>query len=193
MNNTIIYLVGNPGVGKQAIAEALAKTENITQIDNHLYTAPIFALSEDFSNPKHKEYRLKMRDVVYQAMLDLCPKEQSFVFTNVVYKNNGDLRECPLEQIARKRGALFVPVHLKCNLAENKRRIRNPFRKKYHKTTNPDVLDNIEIPKIVHENLKELDVTNLSVNMAVKEIIKHIKSLQKERFSTPQIEIAYAR
>ena len=179
MENTIIYLIGNPGVGKLTIAKKIAEQKNIKLVDNHVYTNSIFSISEDFTNPKHQEYRLKVRDVVYDAMVDLCPPEQSFILTNVIYEGEESLCLPQLETVAERRGSIFVPVHLKCDMEENRRRIRNPFRKDYFKTTDPKVLDTVSTPLIMHKNLKELDITNLSPEEAANEIINHANRLQK--------------
>lgn len=181
MKNTIIYLIGNPGIGKQTIAKKIAAREEFTIVDNHSYTNAIFAISSDFTNPKHEYYRLQVRDVVYNAITDLCPAEQSFIFTNVIYRGEENICIQPLQKLAEKRNALFIPVWLQCSKDENKRRIKNPFRAEQHKTRDAAVLDTIPQPTIDLPNLMTLDTTYLSADASAQIIIEHAKNIERQK------------
>ena len=47
MKNTIIYLIGGGGIGKQTIAREIRKKQRITVVDNHSYTNAIFSISKN--------------------------------------------------------------------------------------------------------------------------------------------------
>lgn len=184
MRNTIIYLIGGPGVGKQTIAKEIQKKQSFTLVDNHSYTNAIFSVSKNYSHPKHEEYRLKVRNIVLEAMGEICPKGESFIFTNVISLGEENSYYKPVEKLANTRQALFVPVMLLCDVNENKKRIANPFRKKFLKTINPDVVQqiaNVGLPEIEHPNLLRLDVTKLSATEAAFQIIKHANHVRKKQ------------
>lgn len=182
MRNTIIYLIGGPGVGKQTIAKEIQKKQSFTLVDNHSYTNAIFSISKNYDHPKHEEYRLKVRNIVLEAMGEICPKGESFIFTNVISKGEEDSYYKPVEKLATTREALFIPVTLSCDLNENKKRIANPFRKEYLKTLNPEAVQqiaNLGLPEIKHPNLLQLDVTKLSAADAAVQIIEHANHICK--------------
>ena len=181
MKNTIIYLIGGPGIGKQTIAREIRKKQRITVVDNHSYTNAIFSISKNYAHPKHEEYRLKVRNIVLEAMSEICPKNESFVLTNVISLGEEFFYYKPVEELARKRKALFIPFILSCGLEENKKRIVNPFRKKYMKTVNPDVVEqiaNLGQPSIKHHNILHLDVTNLTASEAATQIVNYVNYIR---------------
>ena len=184
MKNTIIYLIGGPGVGKQTIAKEIQKKQSFTLVDNHSYTNAIFSISKNYSHPKHEEYRLKVRNIVLEAMGEICPKGESFMFTNVISLGEETSYYKPVENLANTRRSLFIPVMLLCEMKENQKRIANPFRKKFLKTINPEVVQqiaNLGLPEIEHPNLLRLDVTKLSAAEAALQIITHVNHIRKKQ------------
>ena len=184
MKNTIIYLIGDPGVGKQTIAKEIQKKQSFTLVDNHSYTNAIFSISKNYSHPKHEEYRLKVRNIVLEAMGEICPKGESFIFTNVISLGEETSYYKPVENLANTRRSLFIPVMLLCEMKENQKRIANPFRKKFLKTINPEVVQqiaNLGLPEIEHPNLLRLDVTKLSAAEAALQIITHVNHIRKKQ------------
>jgi len=182
MKNTIIYLIGGPGIGKQTIAKEIQDKQYLKLVDNHSYTNAIFSISKNYNNPKHEEYRLKVRNIVLEAINNLCPKEESFIFTNVISLGEEKAYYTPVEKLANTRRALFVPVLLSCETNENMRRITNPFREKYLKTTDKNAVLEIAklgIPEISHPNLLTLDVTHLTAADAALTIINHANNIRK--------------
>lgn len=182
MKNTIIYLIGGPGIGKQTIAKEIKEKQNFTIVDNHSYTNAIFSISKNYDHPKHEEYRLKVHNIVIEAIGDICPESDCFIFTNVISCGEEDSYYRPVEELAKKRRALFIPVLLPCNSIKNKKRIANPFRKKHLKTIDPNVVDQITAlgpPLINHQNLLRLDVTNLSATGVASQIIDYTNNIRK--------------
>ena len=179
MRNTIIYLIGGPGVGKQTIAKEIPQRQSFTLVDNHSYTNAIFSVSKNYSHPKHEEYQLKVRNIVLEAIGEICPKGESFIFTNVISLGEENSYYKPVEEFANTRQALFVPVMLLYDVKKNKKKIVNPFRKKFLKTINPNLVQQIAslgLPEIEHPNLLRLDVTKLSATEAAFQIINHAKN-----------------
>lgn len=83
-----------------------------------------------------------------------------------------------VKKMAETRGSLFVPVRLLINQDEYLKRVINPKRRERWKSIDPqDVYDETPLLSIIHPNLLELDISNLSAEEAAKAIANHIKGL----------------
>ena len=122
LSNTFIYLIGVPAVGKYTTAKAIAERIGARVVDNQLINFPIFFLSgydgtDRFSFPKEGARAIeKIRSAILTFIREHPDPEASFIFTNVLDTSASDKRLFrKIELIAKKRGALFVPVWLRCS------------------------------------------------------------------------------
>lgn len=186
MNNTIIYLIGFPGTGKYTIAKELVKKQpGLFLVDNHLINNPIFGLIRRDGKTKFPEavwdYTRRMYDVVLDAVIHLADQESSFVFTNCLYNEYPPDRILyqKIQDVAEKRGALFFPIHLSCNLVELQKRIISPDRNARMKWMDPDGLAGIyekyTILDCNHPCKLELDVTRLAAEETAGAILAHVE------------------
>lgn len=177
MKNAIVYLIGFPGVGKFSVAKELCRLNpDFKLIDNHIPANMVFSFSTDTKNPKHLEYRIKARNLLLEAIGELARSDDSFIFTNVLYKGENDWYE-PIEKLAQKRNALFVPVVLTCSLDEHKRRIVSPERKEKLKAIRPVIAEAAQLSGMIefeHPNKTEIDTTNLSAEETAALIMEFI-------------------
>jgi hypothetical protein len=83
-----------------------------------------------------------------------------------------------VKKMAETRGSFFVPVRLLIYRDEHLKRVTSSDRRERWKSIDPrDVYDETPLLSIIHPNLLELDVSNLSAENAAKEIATHIKGL----------------
>ena len=178
--STIIYLIGNPGVGKYTIAQELSKQGYIV-CDNQLINNPIFSLLNYDGLSRIPEFAWDAIGNIRKAVFAFIAMEpdNNYALTNCLYENEGD-REC-YEQVvdmAKTRGSLFVPIKVILSREENLKRIKTPSRRSRWKSVNPEDVSPIEkLIDIEHPNLLELDVTNLSASQAASKILKHISKI----------------
>ena len=75
-----------------------------------------------------------------------------------------------------------MPVRLLIDQDEHLRRVVNPNRRDRWKSIDPqNTYDETPLLSIVHPNLLEMDVSNLSSEDAALAIMNHIKSLLREK------------
>ncbi len=179
MKNTVVYIIGLPGTGKLSVAKELCKKKQIKLIDNHLISNIIFSISDDINNDKHLDFRTKIRNIALDAVADIAKPEENFILTNVLYKNSVDWYS-PVEKMAMKRNAKFVPIELVCSRDENMKRIQSEGRSAQYKATDVKVVDeasSLGLWEFQHPNKLVLDNTNLSISEAADVIIKHINNI----------------
>lgn len=182
-NTTIIYLTGKPGVGKYTIAKELASRHGFIVCDNQLINNPIFELLQYDGYTKIPDFAWEAIGNIRRCVLTFLAKEKhnSYVLTNNLYEDSGD-KVCYAEVVymAEKRGSLFVPVRLLIDQNEHLNRINNPNRRDRWKSIDPqDVYDETPLLSIIHPNLLELDVSNLSAEKAANAIATHTKGLTR--------------
>lgn len=185
MNNVILYLIGFPGVGKLTTAKEFCKLEpSFKIIDNHIPANMVFSFSDATENPLHLEYRTKARNLMLDAIADLAKPEDSFVFTNVLCEGDNSWFD-PVQELAEKRGALFVPIILTCDRSENEHRIVQPERREKLKATDVKFVDESYDTGMIcfeHPNKHIIDNTFLFAPAAALRIRQIIHSLyEKER------------
>ena len=193
LSNTVIYLIGVPAVGKYTTAKAIAELTGAKVVDNQLINFPIFFLSgydgtDRFSFPKEGARAIeKIRSAILTFIRDHPDPEVSFIFTNVLDSSASDKRLFrKIELIAKKRGAFFVPVWLKCNASQIRQRKNNPDRHQRLKDTD---LSNIKFwteefqeLQAGHPNELTLDTSHCGPVETARLILRHIEQINA-RFS----------
>jgi shikimate kinase len=178
MKNTIIYLIGFPGVGKLTIAKEICKKTNAILVDHHTITNPIRCLNIDFRSKRRTEYMEQIRGIVFNAMVELSQKDDNFILTDVLCDGNEGFNLA--EVMANKRQATLVPVIISCDIKENIKRAKNEERKASHKTTDDSIVElchSVGIASISHQNKLDLDISNLSAEQASYKILEHAKNI----------------
>lgn len=184
--NTIIYLMGFAGTGKLTIAGEIIKQANFRLVDNHLINNPILNLvrvdsKTDLPDSVWEKTAI-IRDAVLSAMVEIVPKEYNFVFTNELIDGDSDCQIIynKIEEMAKLRGSVFVPVRLICEQEELCRRVVSPSRISFGKTTNVDKAkhksSNMQVFLPDNKKTLRLDVTNLTASQAAEVILESVYS-----------------
>ncbi len=185
MRNTIIHLIGYPGVGKHSIAQEIASLVDVRLIDNHLVANPIFALmARNSPEPISREVWARIgiiRDLMLLTMEDISPPDLNFVLTNVIMDEPGDV--AVFERVLRMvavRNATYVPVVLDCVIDEHLMRIPTPERAARFKWTDVAAVQasmaRFKLLRPDHPNLLQPDVTALSPADAARAIVAHTEA-----------------
>ena len=187
MDNTIVYLLGHYGVGKLTVAKALCALTGARLLDNHLINNVVFSLIRaDGRTPLPKvvwDHISAIRMIAFEVMEALAPPEFSYVLTNALDEDD------PLDRawyeravlLAQRRGAVFVPVFVTCDEAENARRIPLPDRAANMKHT--DAASAMERRRTrrplqaAHPNRLDLDTTTAAPEKSAAAIVAHIRAL----------------
>lgn len=180
----IIYLTGKPGVGKYTIAQALAKKYEFVICDNQLINNPIFELLQYDGYTKIPNFAWDSIAKIRTEVLDFLTKvpDKNYVLTNCLAETQED-REMyvQVENMAKSRGSLFIPVKLDISKDEHLKRLTKPERRNRWKSIDPqDSEDNGPLLSIVHPNLLSLEISNLKPDAAAEEIVKHINRLNSD-------------
>ncbi len=190
LNNTIIYIIGYAGTGKYTIAKALyAKHEDIKLVDNHLINNPIFSLINADGKtklaPEVWENTDRVREVVFDTMINISPEHYSFVLTNCLFAPNPETGSEGDQDIydgvyavAKARNANFIPVFLRVDVEEMVKRRTSPgraerFKDTYAENVYRDLAER-KLLDIKHPNRLDLDVTHLSAEDAAMAILDFI-------------------
>ncbi|MDO9431016.1 MAG: AAA family ATPase [Phenylobacterium sp.] len=135
MDNTFVYLMGPPGVGKYTVGKLLAERMPARLIDNHYWNNPIFEIVEpDGKTPLPAEVWDRthaVRTAVLETIATLAPPKRNFIFTHAVSNENHPMDRLIAGQIlstADRRGANTLLVRLSCASAELATRIEEPGR-----------------------------------------------------------------
>ena len=191
MKNTIIYLLGWPGVGKWTVAQALAKKNGLIVLDNQLTAAPLFTVmahdtskgNPDWIEVLYRKYH-KIAEQVFE-MAVYADSDLSYVFTDVLFDNeDGRQHFAWVEKLAQIRGAVFLPVQLVCDRDIHMQRVASPDRVERFKLANPSVaerlMDRNEIIQVDHPNFMTLDITNQNPSRTADLIAKAVERLSPE-------------
>lgn len=183
MNNTIIYLIGLPGVGKFTIGKEIKERTGARLIDNQLINNPIFSvITTDGFNPLPEIIWGRIgaiRRIILEAIRDISPAHFSFIFTNVLFENSAADADyfADIAELAQQRKAKFIPVRLLCSEDELCRRVVSPERIERFKTIDAEnarkSLHSRTILRADHPNALTLDVTTLPATEAANCIIRH--------------------
>lgn len=182
MQTTIIYITCKPGFGKYTIAKELAKNHGFIVCDNQLINNSIFELLQYDGFTKIPEFAWDSIASIRTEIFEFLTKEtaNNYVLTNNLYEYEGDrnLYE-EVKQMAEARGSFFIPVKLLINQEEHLKRVTDLKRRQRLKSIDPqEVYDEVPLLSIIHHNLLEIDVSNLSSQEAAEAIMNHINKLK---------------
>lgn len=139
---SLVYLIGNPGVGKYSISKELEKYGYVI-FDNQLYNIPVLSVINNDGFDKIPPEALKARKQIRNILLRLIKNRpaENYVFTNALYNRPEDKKLFnKIKKLAWEMDLLFYPIYLDCSLEENKRRIQIDSRRDRLKSTNVDLL-----------------------------------------------------
>ena len=190
LTNTVIILLGLPGVGKYTIAKQLAERMPAKLVDNHYINNVIFNFLELGNGAIPESVWVEVRRIrgaILSILASHAPREHSYIFTGVLLEGfaNDMATFYNILHMANLRGARFVPVLLTCNEDEHLSRVTGEDRHLRHKITNPGKVKAMrdEGKKVFcpadHPNLMKLDVTHVSPIDAAAEIISHVQKLSE--------------
>jgi hypothetical protein len=177
----IIYITGKPGMGKYTIAKELRKFSFVL-CDNQLINNPIFEMLNYDGFTEIPQFAWDSISCIRDIVLNFIEmeKDNNYVLTNNLYDDLGDLKLYEqVKKMSQKRGSVFVPVRLNISENEHLRRITEPSRRDRWKSIDPkDVYNKVQLLKIDHPNLLELDVDMLPPEEAAQKILMHAYKLK---------------
>jgi len=198
LDNTIIYLIGIPAVGKYTVAKEVGRMTGARVVDNQLINTPVFSVlgydgTDAFPFPRGAWAQI---GIIHRAVLtvirDFCPPAASFVFTNTL-----DARE-PLdkvwfrrvERLARQRGARFFPVWLTCEAGVIRRRKDTPERRARLKDIDLTNIrrwsEEVEVLRVPHPNALTVDTSRREPYQTARLILEHVRGAgQRSRPAAP--------
>lgn len=184
MRNTIIHLIGYPGVGKYTIGSGIAKKTGAILVDNQLTAMPLFTVMAhdtadgnfqhiDILYKKYHEIAAKVLEMAVYARAGL-----SYVFTDVLFNTeDGSNHFEKVQEMAEKRGSIFLPIVLTCDNDVLMERVTANNRAQRFKLADARAAaalverNAILIPN--HPNLKVFDITNCSAEESIQVIIEY--------------------
>jgi len=184
ITNTIIYLVGPPGVGKLTIGRILADTLNARLIHNHLWLNPVFSLLEPDGKTTLPEavwpLVAEVRHAVFETAATLLPASQNLVFTHaaVTQSQRDEAIAEDILSVARKRGARLLVVLLTCSAEILSARVVSPERRPMLKEIDAEAARaNASFPpfEVKHPSKFHLDTTRLEARDSAREVLKWVR------------------
>ena len=189
LQNTIIYLIGIPAVGKYTVAKEIGRMTGAKVVDNQLINTPVFSVigydgTDAFPFPQGAWGQIeKIQRAVLTVIRDFCPPAASFVFTNVLdARAPGDkawFRR--IERLARQRKAGFFPVWLTCDAETIRQRKDMPDRRARLKdidlTTISWWLQEFEVLRVPHPNALTLDTSHRAPRQTAQRILAHVQGV----------------
>jgi len=178
----VIYLIGRSGSGKYTIARQFEKY-GFKVADNHLVNNTIFALLDLDDRTPIPESAWYTIAQIRTHVLDFISHEHmhNYVLTNELLDDDGDHKLFnQVQEMAQKRGSLFVPVRLYLSKEENARRIQMPERALQFKSTQIDE-DSYQKPliQVSHPNLMDVDINQLTPDTVAQKIMEAVEKLLK--------------
>lgn len=188
MKNTILYLLGFPGVGKYTIAQKICSTNSdFVLIDNHKTNNLIFPFIDTNRPIPEDLWKIvfEIRKNLLTAIEKYCSEEKNLIFTNFLCENDAvdkNVYESIL-RLAKIRGALFCPIRLICSFDELKNRIKNASRKDSYKIIDINFVEQLlkdkkEVIKTAHPNEMTLDITELLPEESSALIFQYLNNIK---------------
>ena len=191
LDNTIIYLIGIPAVGKYTVAREIGRLTGAKVVDNQLINNPVFSVigyngSDTFPFPKGAWIHIgKIQRAVLAVIRDFCSPDASFVFTNVLDARALDDKTCfrRIERLAKERKAGFFPVWLTCDaqvLRKRKNTTERKARLKDIDLTNISwYLQEFEVLRVPHPNALILDTSHSAPSQTALRILDHVQATDR--------------
>ena len=186
VENTLIYLIGFPGVGKLTVARIVCARIGAKLVDNHLINNPIFSVIgadglAPIPEPAWDNIQV-IRRIVLDSIVNIAPTSFSFVLTNVLFDKPTDRAVFDqVAAVAEARAARLVPVILECAEHEMVRRLAVADRATRLKMTDVEAARQIRrehtLMPVEHCNLLRLDTTYLSAEASADAILTHLGAL----------------
>lgn len=188
--NIIVLLTGISGIGKRTIGQAMCTVNpSFRCVLSDSWQDPILRLLGDDStvmNTLTSESWTainKIRDVVFDTIANVCPREFNFVITeeltegNIWHKNFFERAQL----MTQKRNAKLIPVRLFCELPVLLQRVVSEDRKNFLKPRDIDFVKNrfstTETFKSKNKDEFTLDTTNLSPRESAEKILQHLEDI----------------
>ena len=186
LDNTIIYLIGIPAVGKYTVAKEIARSTGAKLVDNQVVNIPIYSVvgydgTDAFQFPSSAWKQIEKIQRAVLAVIRDCPPNESFIFTNCLDANvPGDRAWYKrVERVAKQRKAQFFPVWLICDAKVIRRRKAGADRKARLKDTDLTNIDRwvneFKVLKVDHPSALTLDTSNNSAKETAQHILKHVR------------------
>ncbi|KAH7161613.1 hypothetical protein EDB81DRAFT_350073 [Dactylonectria macrodidyma] len=178
-----IYINEYPGIGKLTITLELQKVSPGAKVfHNHLIIDPVAALV-DCDSPEYHTIRTRPR----RHVLDIIATSRatqgvSWIFTDSRSSDPiGSLAAQDYKLAAERRGAVFIPVILDCNLGENLQKVVAATRTATTKLTDPKLVQWIHQNEVMYrfggkEEL-QLDITEMTSSEVARRISQHVNRL----------------
>jgi hypothetical protein len=185
ISNTVIYLVGPPGVGKLTIGRILSDALDARLVHNHLWLNPVFSLIEtDGKTALPAEVWplvAQVRHAVFETAAMLLPASQNLVFTHAAV-TEGELNEVIAQDIigvARRRRARLLVAQLTCSAEVLAARVLSPERRLMLKEIDDQAARvNAGFPPfdVKHPSKFHLDTTNLDARDSARRILEWVRT-----------------
>ena len=145
LRNTIIYLLGPPGVGKYTVGKLISEQTGARLLHNHYWSNIILNLvHQDGITPLPLEVWARTEEVrraVFSTVENLSPPDWSFVITHAAAGEPDDIDHAIISDVSRlaaSRGARLCSFSLKCSREELVERVQSPERATMMKDRNPE-------------------------------------------------------
>lgn len=187
----VVHLIGYPASGKLTVARALvdaaaARGQTFVLLDNHLTGDVILSVVDRSIHPIPARVwdRVEdVREVMYEAIVELSPPDWSFVVTNVVRAD--DEREARtvtrVHQLAAERLSRHLAVSVRCDREALLTRVTAPDRYARHKWTDPDgvarYMDECRMMDLSDYDTFEVDTTVATPEQSAAAILAHLDAL----------------
>jgi len=188
VNGAFIYLIGFAGCGKLTIAQAIRARCDCILVDNHLINNVIFSLIDPDGKTKLPdkvwEQVRRVRSAALDTIRDLAKPGRIFIFTNELLESEERDRQIfqEIADLARHRGALFLPARLTIAPVELSRRVVSPGRAEQFKEIDPQAALTKAWEREVFRphgfDYIELDVTTITAEEAAERILVELKKRQ---------------